>query len=135
MAGSPETSIEKEKQKGRFSIMDKGEAAPFAGVLYDPLGNALILSAKEKAEEEKELALQELREIMEAEFKKEYQLIESRKKAQEEKFRGIIFAQEKQIKELEQEATKKGLPGVVWFGIGAGSGAAATLITILFVAL
>jgi len=66
MASIPAYAQTTTSTTGRFTILDKGDKAPFDGVLYDLLGNAVVLTDKEQTDKNRKLDLGELKEHLEA---------------------------------------------------------------------
>ena len=116
-ASLPAQAQTKTSTIGQFKIIEKGEPAPFNGVIYDMLGNAVILTDKEQAEKKHDLELKEQKERLEATHKRDIDNLNLRLDTSQKIFDATIAAKDKEIKETREIAIN-GSDGTIWWTIG-----------------
>lgn len=118
---------------GSFTIIQKGQTAPFDGVLFDPTATAIILTDKDQAQEQFKLKLQYELDKQKADLHLNLQnlqlSLDITKKTSEE----IIAAKDKELKEVRDIAVTKNDNTWLYIAGGTVAGIALTLLT-LFVA-
>ncbi|MFW9949941.1 MAG: hypothetical protein ACFFKA_07440 [Candidatus Thorarchaeota archaeon] len=120
---------------GQFKIIKKGEISPFDGVVYDMLGNAIILTDKEQTEKRYNLELKEQKERLEAIHKRDVDNFNLRLDTSQKIFDATINAKDKEIKETREIALNGSNKTILWivgsFTVGAIVGGAITGIVML----
>ena len=117
---------------GKFTILNKGAAAPFAGTLFDPVATAKILAEKETQKQRCKADSKYEKDLLNAACKRETDLLKSELGIEKKKNNLIISAQQEEIEALRNLA--KGSDNTLWVTIGFVAGAA-TSIAIFFAAV
>jgi len=117
---------------GKFTILNKGDSAPFAGTLFDPVATAKILAEKETQRQLCESQLKYNKNMLSAQCKRTTDLLNSELEIEKRKNKLIIAAQKEEIDTLRDLA--KGSNTTLWATIGFVAGAA-TSIAIFFAAV
>lgn len=104
--------------KGRFSILNVNEKAPFDGVLYDPVGNAFILTKIKLIKEELILKLSEQKEELGLKYQLEIDKLNLKLQSEIEKSAGVIQEKDKEIIELRKLASNQEGTSYIWWVIG-----------------
>ena len=116
---------------GKFTILNKGDSAPFAGTLFDPIATAKILAEKETQRKLCELQLKYNKDMLSAQCKQTTDLLSAELEIEKRKNKLIIAAQKEEIDTLRDLA--KGSNTTLWTAIGFAVGAA-TSIAIFYAA-
>ena len=116
---------------GKFTILNKGDSAPFAGTLFDPVATAKILAEKEMQEQLCKAQSKYEKDLISADCKRETDLLKSALEIEKRKNNLIVSAQQEEIETLRKLA--KGPDNTLWTAIGFAVGAA-TSIAIFFAA-
>lgn len=116
-ASLPAQAQTKTSTVGQFKVVKKGDPAPFDGVFYDLLGNAVILTDKEQAEKKHQLELKEQKERLQADHKRDVDNLNLRLDTSQKIFDATIAAKDKEIKETREIAIN-GSDGTIWWTIG-----------------
>ena len=117
---------------GKFTILNKGAAAPFAGTLFDPVATAKILAEKEMQEQRCKADSKYEKDLLNAVCKREADLLKSELEIEKKKNNLIVSAQQEEIEALRNLA--KGSDNTFWVAIGFAAGAA-TSVAIFFAAV
>ena len=117
---------------GKFTILNKGATAPFAGTLFDPVATAKILAEKEMQEQRCKADSKYEKDLLNAACKRETDLLNSELEIEKRKNNLIVSAQQEEIETLRNLA--KGSDNTFWVAIGFVAGAA-TSIAIFFAAV
>jgi len=116
---------------GKFTILNKGDSAPFAGTLFDPIATAKILAEKETQRKLCESQLKYNKDMLSAQCKRTTDLLSAELEIEKRKNKLIIAAQKEEIDTLRDLA--KGSNTTLWTAIGFAVGAA-TSIAIFYAA-
>ena len=116
---------------GQFTILNKGDSAPFAGTLFDPVATAKILAEKEMQQQRCELKSKYEKDLFNVACKRETDLLNSALEIEKRKNNLIVTAQQEEIEALRKLA--KGSDNTLWTAIGFVVGAGAS-IAIFFAA-
>jgi len=116
---------------GKFTFLNKGDAAPFEGTLFDPEALAKIVIDKKISQKECELRTGYEKELIKVTCKKDIDLLNTELKIETKKYNLIVKAQQEEIKTLRNLA--KGTDNTFWTVIGFGMGATMS-IAIFFAA-
>ena len=117
---------------GQFTILNKGDSAPFAGTLFDPVATAKILAEKEMQQQRCKADSKYEKDLLNAACKRETDLLKSELEIEKKKNNLIIGAQQEEIEALRNLA--KGSDNTFWVAMGFVAGAA-TSIAIFFAAV
>ena len=117
---------------GKFTFLKKGVIAPFDGTLFDPVATAKILAEREMAEKDCLLKSKYEKDLLNAECKREADLLSTALEIEKRKNNLIVTAQQEEIEALRSLA--KGSDNTFWVAIGFTVGAA-TSIAIFFAAV
>jgi len=116
---------------GKFTILNKGDSAPFAGTLFDPVATAKILAENETQRKFCESQLKYEKDLLSAQCKRTKDLLNSELEIEKRKNKLILAAQKEEIETLRDLA--KGSDTTFWTAIGFVVGAA-TSIAIFYAA-
>ena len=116
---------------GKFTILNKGESAPFEGTLFDPVATAKILAEQETQQQKCETTSKYEKDLLNADCKRETDLLNSALEIEKRKNNLIVSAQQEEIESLRKLA--KGSDNTLWTAIGFVVGSAAS-IAIFFAA-
>jgi ElaB/YqjD/DUF883 family membrane-anchored ribosome-binding protein len=100
-------TLEKDKKKGKFSFLFKGQIADYDGVLFDERAVAVILADKDFQEQNGNLRLLQQKDKLELKHKQELELKLSEIKNQKEECKEIVEVKNKQIVEIEKIAIQE----------------------------
>ena len=117
---------------GKFTILNKGATAPFAGTLFDPVATAKILAEKEMQQQRCKAESKYEKDLLSVTCKRETDLLNSAIEIEKRKNNLIVNAQQEEIEVLRNLA--KGSDNTFWVAIGFVAGAA-TSIAIFFAAV
>ena len=117
---------------GKFTILNKGDSAPFAGTLFDPVATAKILAEKEIQRQRCKAESKYEKDLLNTICKREIDLLSSALEIEKRKNNLIVSAQEEEIETLRKLA--KGSDTTLWTAIGFVVGAA-TSIAIFYAAV
>ena len=106
---------------GNFTFLEKGESAPFKGMLFDPVATAKILAEKEMAQKKCEAQSKHQSDLAAAGCKRRVDLLTSELEIEKRKNNLITSAQQEEIEVLRKLA--KGSNTTLWVAIGFGVGA------------
>ena len=118
---------------GKFTFLDKGEKAPFAGTLFDPVATAKILADKEKARQECDLRIGYETDKLKTRCKRDVELLASALEIEKKKYNLIVSAQDEEIMRLQNIARDSSNHDLWWFSGGVVIGVV-TSIAIFFAA-
>lgn len=108
---------------GKFTLVKKGEQAPFDGTLFDPVATAKIISERKTAESYCRLRMQYEKDLANAVCKRNTDIISSELEIERKKHKLIVGAQKEEIETLRDLA--KGSDNTLWaiigFALGAGT--------------
>ena len=115
--------------EGKFTLLAEQEAAPFEGVLFDPVATATIITEKNNRQTECDLEVEYQLDKANTEFALERKNSNIRYEALQEEYKLVTKEKDKEITAL-QEALKKQAPSNkwIWFSIGGAAGATAAVI-------
>lgn len=131
----PYTTSAQEIEDGRAVGLNKGDTAPFGGVLLDGVAIGKILAAKERCEEECEIEKDELKERHQLKIKKLEETLAAEMAAELAKKDVMIDARERDIALLEETLVEESDDDIWWAVGGLGLGVALTaLITVPIIA-
>ena len=117
---------------GKFTILNKGTVAPFAGTLFDPVATAKILAEKEMQQQRCKAESKYEKDLLNAVCKRQTDLLNSALEIERKKNNLIVNAQQEEIEVLRKLA--KGSDNTLWAVVGFVAGAA-TSIVIFFAAV
>lgn len=117
---------------GTFKIIKKGEISPIDGIVYDMLGNAIILADKEQAEKKCEIVLEEQKERLEALMERQNNLNKIRLETSQKIFDSTLSIKNKEIKEIREIAINGGDKAMWWAIGGIALGVSISLVTVGF---
>lgn len=103
---------------GTFSLLQKGDKAPFDGVLYDPTANAILLTEGEAVEDKYKLKLNYELDKLKAEHKLELDNVNISLKTSQDSSKIIIDAKDKEIEKLRDMSLHSS--DYTWLYIGGG---------------
>lgn len=115
---------------GRIETLEKGEEAPFGGLLLDEMAIAQIIAEKQSLTEMLELEKQTCKRVSEAQIENEKRLHEIDLEFEKEKNRAMTEAMQTEIdglaKEMEiyQETLQDEQDDDIWWAIGGAAGGA-----------
>tara|TARA_R110000824_G_scaffold80365_5_gene202148 strand:+ start:2212 stop:2637 length:426 start_codon:yes stop_codon:yes gene_type:complete len=112
------STIAHAEDMGRFTIMSHNEAAPFEGVLFDPIATADILTARSFTLEECDLRTNHELDKKEAEFQLERENFNIRYDALKEEYDLIIEQKDLEITQLRESLLKQSPRNNWWWAAG-----------------
>ena len=116
---------------GKFTLLNKGDDAPFTGTLFDPVATAKIVADKKLEKEKCDLKIKFQSSVLEANCKRTTDLLNLEIQIEKKKNKLIMDAQQEEIESLRKLA--KGGDNTLWAVIGFTTGAL-TSIAIFFAA-
>ena len=115
--------------EGKFTLIAEQEPAPFAGVLFDPMATANIMTEKDSWKLQCDLEVEYNLDIANSEFELERKNFEIRYEALDHEYKLIVDQKDIEIIKLQETIKKQSPPNKwVWFGVGGASGVVATVI-------
>ena len=115
--------------EGKFTLIAEQEPAPFAGVLFDPMATANIMTEKDSWKLQCDLEVEYNLDIANSEFELERKNFEIRYEALDHEYKLIVDQKDIEITKLQETIKKQSPPNKwVWFGVGGASGVVATVI-------
>ena len=117
---------------GKFTNLNKGDAAPFEGTLFDAFALAKILADKQQAGRECDLRITYEKKMGSALCKRNTDLLSSEIQIEKKKYNLIVSAQQQEIESLRKLA--KGGDNTLWATIGFALGSI-TSVAIFFAAV
>tara|TARA_R110000824_G_scaffold32672_2_gene105293 strand:+ start:3616 stop:4029 length:414 start_codon:yes stop_codon:yes gene_type:complete len=106
------------EEVGRFTILSENQAAPFEGVLFDPIATADILTAKSFTTAECDLRLKHEVEKKETEFKLEKENLIIRHEALIQEYSLVIQNKDLEITQLQESLLKQSPRNNWWWAAG-----------------
>ena len=116
---------------GKFTLLNKGDPAPFKGTLFDPVATAKIIADKKYQQEKCKVELDYEKAMMKAGCDRDTKYLKYELEIERNKHKLIYGAQQEEIETLRKLA--KGSNTTLWASIGFFLGAA-TSIAIFYVA-
>ena len=116
---------------GTFMLIQKDQQAPFAGVLFDPLATATILSDKEHEQKEFQLKLEFELEKQDKKLQLEIDKLNLTLNSNKTTSEQILQVKDKEIQKLQGIISKNSSDPILYLGIGTGIGILLT-ISIIF---
>ena len=110
---------------GQFTILKKGQEAPFNGTLFDPYATAKIVADKKFADEKCDLKINYRINALRAKCVRDNEILKSELKIEKKKFELIVGAQREEIHTLRDLA--KGSDSTMWAAIGFLLGAGSSI--------
>lgn len=116
---------------GKFTLLNKGDSAPFKGTLFDPVATAKIIADKKYQQEKCKVELDYEKAMMKAGCDRDTKYLKYGLEIERNKHKLIYGAQQEEIETLRKLA--KGSNTTLWASIGFFLGAA-TSIAIFYAA-
>ena len=116
---------------GQFTLLEKGDAAPFKGTLFDPVATAKIIADKKYAKKECDLLIRQQKDLLNAKCTRDTNILKYELEIEKKKHKLIYDAQKEEIETLRKLA--KGSNNTLWATIGFLLGAG-TSIAIFYAA-
>ena len=116
---------------GKFTLLNKGDSAPFKGTLFDPVATAKIIADKKYQQEKCKVELDYEKAMMKAGCDRDTKYLKYELEIERNKHKLIYGAQQEEIETLRKLA--KGSNTTLWASIGFFLGAA-TSIAIFYAA-
>ena len=116
---------------GKFTILNKGDPAPFDGTLFDPAAIAKVIADKKYAAKDCSLRIKYEKDLGNARCIRDTKLLKSELEIEKKKYNLIVSAQKEEIEVLRNLAT--GQNNTLWATIGFALGAV-TSIAIFYAA-
>ena len=110
---------------GKFALVEKGEAAPFKGTLFDPVATAKIIADKKYAKKECDLLIKQQNDLLNAKCIRDTNILKYELEIEKKKNKLIYDAQKEEIETLRELA--KGSNNTLWAKIGLVLGASASI--------
>ena len=110
---------------GKFTILNKGDPAPFDGTLFDPVAIAKVIADKKYAQKDCELKIKYEKNLKDAKCIRDTKLLKSELEIEKNKFNLIVAAQKEEIETLRNLA--KGSDSTLWAAIGFALGTASSI--------
>tara|TARA_Y100000310_G_scaffold74257_1_gene70381 strand:+ start:6613 stop:7068 length:456 start_codon:yes stop_codon:yes gene_type:complete len=117
---------------GQFTFLNKGDAAPFEGTLFDPVAISKILAQKEIDEKRCAAQLKYETSLLSVKCKRDSDLLQTELEIEKRKHNLIVAAQKDEIETLRDLA--KGNDTTLWTAVGFAVGAL-TSIAIFYVSV
>lgn len=115
---------------GQFTILQRGDRIPFDGVLYDMLGNAIVLTDREQLIKKHDLALKEQKEKSLADRNRDVSNLELRVTIQSKEFQATIKAKDEELDKTRKIAVGSGSSVIWWAAGGFLAGAGVVVLTL-----
>lgn len=116
---------------GQFTLLERGESAPFKGTLFDPVATAKIIADKKYAKKECDLLIKQQQDLLNAKCIRDTKILKYELEIEKKKHKLIYDAQKEEIETLRDLA--KGSNNTLWATIGFLLGAG-TSIAIFYAA-
>jgi hypothetical protein len=110
---------------GKFTLLNKGDKAPFKGTLFDPVATAKIIADKKYAKKECNLLISQQKDILNAKCTRDTNILKYELEIEKKKHKLIYDAQKEEIETLRNLA--KGSNNTLWATIGFLLGAGASI--------
>lgn len=110
---------------GQFTLLEKGDVAPFKGTLFDPVATAKIIADKKYAKKECDLLIKQQNDLLNAECIRDTNILKYELEIEKKKNKLIYDAQKEEIETLRNLA--KGSNNTLWATIGFVLGASASI--------
>jgi hypothetical protein len=110
---------------GQFTLLEKGDVAPFKGTLFDPVATAKIIADKKYAKKECDLLIKQQNDLLNAECIRDTNILKYELEIEKKKNKLIYDAQKEEIETLRNLA--KGSNNTLWATIGFVLGAGASI--------
>ena len=117
----------------KFTFLNKGDVAPFAGTLFSVEATAKLLAEKERVHQECKLKLKYESDKLKAKCIRDTDLLSSELEIEKKKYNIIVAVQDEEIARLQKIALDTGNYDILWFGGGVALGIV-TSIAIFFAA-
>ena len=114
---------------GKFTLLAEEQPAPFAGVLFDPIATASIITEKSNWQLQCDIEIEYNLDIANTEFDLERKNFNIRYEALDQEYKLIVEQKDVEITKLQETIKKQSPPNKwAWFGVGSASGVIATVI-------
>ena len=110
---------------GKFALVEKGEAAPFKGTLFDPVATAKIIADKKYQQEKCKADIDYEKSMLKASCDRDTNYLKYELQIEKDKNKLIYDAQKEEIETLRKLA--KGSNNTLWATIGFVVGAASSI--------
>ena len=110
---------------GKFALVEKGEAAPFKGTLFDPIATAKIIADKKYQQEKCKADIDYEKSMLKASCDRDTNYLKYELQIEKDKNKLIYDAQKEEIETLRKLA--KGSNNTLWATIGFVVGAASSI--------
>jgi hypothetical protein len=110
---------------GQFTLLEKGDKAPFKGTLFDPVATAKIIADKKYAKKECDLLIKQQNDLLNAKCIRDTNILKYELEIEKRKHKLIYDAQKEEIETLRNLA--KGSNNTLWATIGFVLGAGASI--------
>ena len=110
---------------GQFTLLEKGDVAPFKGTLFDPVATAKIIADKKYAKKECDLLIKQQNDLLNAKCIRDTNILKYELEIEKKKNKLIYDAQKEEIETLRNLA--KGSNNTLWATIGFVLGAGASI--------
>lgn len=110
---------------GQFTLLEKGDVAPFKGTLFDPVATAKIIADKKYAKKECDLLIKQQKDLLNAKCTRDTNILKYELEIEKKKHKLIYDAQKEEIETLRDLA--KGSNNTLWATIGFLLGAGASI--------
>jgi hypothetical protein len=110
---------------GKFTLLEKGDTAPFKGTLFDPVATAKIIADKKYAKKECDLFIKQQSDLLNAKCIRDTNILKYELEIEKKKHKLIYDAQKEEIETLRDLA--KGSNNTLWAAIGFMLGAGASI--------
>ena len=117
----------------KFTLLKKGDDAPFDGALFSIEATAKLLADKEKSEQECRLKTKYETDKLQAKCSRDSDLLSSELQIEKKKYDIIVSAQDEEILRLQKISTNSGNYDTLWFAGGVAVGII-TSVAIFFAA-
>ena len=110
---------------GKFTLLEKGDKAPFKGTLFDPVATAKIIADKKHQQEKCKVELDYEKAMLNAKCIRDTNILKYELEIEKKKHKLIYDAQKEEIETLRDLA--KGSNNTLWAAIGFMLGAGASI--------
>jgi hypothetical protein len=112
---------------GKFTLLAEEQPAPFAGVLFDPIATANIMTEKDGWQSQCDIEVEYQLDIASTEFELERKNFNIRYDALDEEYKLIVEQKDVEIVKLQETIKKQSPPNKwAWYAGGIASGVAVT---------
>ena len=115
----PLSAMATDTSTGTFSLLKKGDKAPFEGILLDPYATGTVLSESDSNKEKYDLNLKFETDKLKAQHKLELDNLQISLKTTQDSSKAIIDSKDKELKELQNIALHSN--DNTWLYIGGGT--------------